>query len=394
MVENKSLLRFIVDEAHCIDMWGQNFRPSYSELGNLKQFGRPIAAFTGTATNITKQRIVKNLGLVEAVVLQSTCNWSNLIFNAVPKNGPHAKEDVVKYVQDNYCDSCGIVYCCTTKDTVELAYIFKSKGMSAVYYHGKLDFFEKNDNAKAWLSGKASVMCATSAFGMGINKPDVRFVVHLSLSKSLEEYYEEAGRAGRDRVKSNCTLMYRFEDRNKLIQLISKSLSEEHSEFQMNCLNKVVSYCLSLVCRRKQLMEYFDNETEANCNRTCDNCLKTPPAIKDYTNEAINVCHCVQEMLAVNANVNVKQVALAFKGSKSKCDIESKGFHVISHYGSGRNVFNNEVDAIKFVQHLIVHGVLLENIRAVDYRFTTPCITLGKKAQSMINREKYVFLTI
>jgi hypothetical protein len=141
-------------------------------------------------------------------------------------------------------------------------------------------------------------------------------------------------------------------------------------------------------------MEYFDNETEANCNRTCDNSLKTPPAIKDYTNEAINVCHCVQEMLAVNANVNVKQVALAFKGSKSKCDIESKGFHVISHYGSGRNVFNNEVDAIKFVQHLIVHGVLLENIRAVDYRFTTPCITLGKKAQSMINREKYVFLTI
>ena len=394
MVENKSLLRFIVDEAHCVDMWGQNFRPSYGKLGNLKQFGRPIAAFTGTATNITKERIVKNLGLHEAVVLQSTCNRSNLIFNVVSKSGPHAKEDVVKYVQDNYRDSCGIVYCSTTKDTVELAYIFKSKGLSAVYYHGKLDFFEKNDNAKDWLSGKASVMCATSAFGMGIDKPNVRFVVHLSLPKSLEEYYQEAGRAGRDGTKSHCTLMYRFEDRNKLIQLISKSSSEEHLEFQMTSLNKVVSYCMSHVCRRKQLMEYFDDETEANCNGTCDNCSKTPPAIKDYTNESINVCHCVEEMLAVNAKINVKQVALAFKGSKSKRDIESKGFHVISHYGSGRNVFNNDADAIKFVQHLIVHEVLLENIRAVDDRFTTPYITLGKKAQSLINREICVFLMI
>ena len=169
MVENKSLLRFIVDEAHCVDIWGQNFRPSYGELGNLKQFGRPIAAFTGTATKQTKERIVEKLELVEPVVLQSTCNRRNLFFNAVHKSGPHSKEDVVKFVQDNHGDSCGIVYCTKTKDTVELAYIFKTKGLSAVYYHGQLDFFEKNDNAKAWLSGTASVMCATSAFGMGIS---------------------------------------------------------------------------------------------------------------------------------------------------------------------------------------------------------------------------------
>ena len=146
------------------------------------------------------------------MILQSTCNRNNLVFNVVPKTGPHAKEDLVKYVQDNYPCSCGIVYCSTTKDTVELAYIFKSKGLSAVYYHGKLDFSEKNDNAKAWLSGTALVMCATSAFGMGIDKPNVRFVVHLSLPKSLEEYYQEAGRVGCDGTKSHCTIMYRFEE--------------------------------------------------------------------------------------------------------------------------------------------------------------------------------------
>ena len=266
MVENKSLVRFVVDEAHCVDIWGQNFRPSYGELGNLKQFGKPTAAFTGTATKLTKKRIVEKLRLVDAVVFQSTCNRKNLFFNVVHKSGPHAKEDVVKFVYDNYNDSCGIVYCSRTKDTVELAYIFKTKGLSAVYYHGQLDIFEKSDNARAWLSGRASVMCATSAFGMGIDKPDVRFVVHLSLPKSLEEYYQEAGRAGRDGKNSQCTIMYRFEDRNQLIQLISKSSSEEHLEYQMTSLNKVVSYCTSHLCRRKILMEYFDDETETDCN--------------------------------------------------------------------------------------------------------------------------------
>ena len=141
-------------------------------------------------------------------------------------------------------------------------------------------------------------------------------------------------------------------------------------------------------------MEYFDDETEANCNGTCDNCLKMPPAIKNYMNESINLCHCVQEMLAINAKINVKQVALTFKGSKSKCHIESKGFHVISHYGSGRNVFNNDANTVKFVQHLIIHEVLLDNICAVDDKFTMPYITLGKKAQSVINREICVFLMI
>ena len=143
MVENKSLVRFVVDEAHCVDIWGQNFRPSYGELGNLKQFGKPTAAFTGTATKLTKKQIVKKLGLVDAVVFQSTCNRKNLFFNVVHKSGPHAKEDVVKFVYDNYNDSCGIVYCSRTKDTVELAYIFKTKGLSAVYIMVNLTFLKR-----------------------------------------------------------------------------------------------------------------------------------------------------------------------------------------------------------------------------------------------------------
>ncbi len=128
---------------------------------------------------------MEKLGLVQPVILQSTCNRGNLVFKLINKSGPHAEEDVVKHVQENFANVCGIVYCFSTKDTVELAYIFKSKGVSCVYYHGQLDYFERTDNARAWLSGKAQVICATSAFGMGIDKPDVRFVIHLSLPRSL-----------------------------------------------------------------------------------------------------------------------------------------------------------------------------------------------------------------
>ena len=394
MAENNMLTRFVIDEAHCVDTWGQSFRPSYGELHQLKQFGRPVSAFTGTATNESKERIVLKLALVDPVIIRSTCDRPNLSYKVIPKSGPHSKEDLVKYVLENFHNKCGIVYCSTTKETVELAYIFKSKGLAAVFYHGQLDFFEKSDNARAWLSEKALVMCATSAFGMGIDKPNVRFVIHLSMPRSIEEYYQEAGRAGRDGDNADCVLMYRFEDRNKLLQLIATKESEEQKEYLHRSLNCMVSYCMSSICRRKLILEYFNDASEVDCNRRCDNCLKPLPALKDYTREAINMCICVEEMKIVHPKINVRQLALTFKGSKSKRDVESKGFNQIPHYGIGHAYFKNDTDAMKFVQHLIVEDVITENLRDATDRFTTPYITLGRKAQLLKNREIQIFLML
>ena len=394
MSENGTLLRFIVDEAHCADMWGQSFRPSYGQLLKLKEFNKPIVAFTGTANSQTEQRITKKLGLLEPVIFRSSCDRENLFFKVVQKCGPHAKEDVVKYVIDNFQQTCGIVYCLSTKDTIEMAYLFKSKGVAAVYYHGQLDFFEKTENAQTWLSGKVNIICATSAFGMGIDKPDVRFVIHLSIPKTLECYYQEAGRAGRDGKRSQCILMFRFEDRNKLLQLILKSSIEEQVQSEMHGLNQVVSYCMSSVCRRKMIMDYFDDKSKVFCDKNCDNCLKIPPTQRNLTKEAIGVCHCVNEMLAVNAKINTRQLALTFKGSKSKRDVESKGFHLIPSYRVGENSFKNDSDVIKFVQYLIIKNILTENLRGVDERFTSPFITLGNEADNLKNGKIQVLLPL
>ena len=392
MTKNQTLNRFVIDEAHCVDTWGNSFRPAYGRLIELKKFNKPIAAFTGTATCDTQQQIIEKLGLSQPDIHQASCNRSNLSFAVMEKRKKYSKEDVVQYVKDHHPNQCGIVYCSSTKDTVELAYIFKSKGLAAVYYHGKLDHFEKGNNAKAWLDGKAMVMCATNAFGMGIDKADVRFVIHDTIPRSLEDYYQEAGRAGRDGNPSRCIIMFKFADRNQLLRITSSTDSCEMEQLKRS-VDAVVQYCMSSICRRKLIMQHFNDNTYVICNETCDNCANPTTCQKEYTKEATLVCNCVEEMHTLTPTITTKQLALTFKGSKSKLEVESKGFHRLAHYGSGRNVFRTDNHAITFIQHLVIKDILIENDHVVNGRLTTH-ITLGDKASEIKNGEIQIWITL
>ena len=394
MIKNNTLSRFVIDEAHCVDTWGNSFRPAYSNLSELKEFKKPVCAFTGTATQRTQEQIIKKLSLVTPAIFQASCNRANLLLKVMKKGEKHPKEDLVEYVIHHHSNQCGIVYCFSTKDTVELAYIFKSKGLPVVYYHGQLDFFEKRENAKAWLKGKALIMCATSAFGMGIDKPDVRFVIHLTLPRSIEDYFQEAGRAGRDGNPSVCIIWFRFGDRNQLMNTMSVEKSEDEVEYLRNSISDVVMYCMSTTCRRELIMAHFGDKSNVVCGGTCDNCTNPTPPLKEYTNEALIICKCLEEMTHLQPLVSIRQLALTFRGSKSKRDVESKGFHNIEHYSAGRSSFKNDADTTTFIHHLLLRNVLIENDRVVNGRRTTPFMAVGSNLAELKNGDEQIWINL
>ena len=261
-----------IDEAHCISEWGHDFRPEYRRLRpiiNAIDETLPIIALTATATVKVQNDIMKNLEIMDAKVFKSSFDRPNLYYEVRPKTKDVIK-DIIKYIKQNPGKS-GIVYCLSRKKVEELAETLVINGIRALPYHAGLDSQTRKENQDKFLMEEVDVIVATIAFGMGIDKPDVRFVIHHDIPKSLEGYYQETGRAGRDGGEGNCIAFYDYEDIHKL-EKFNKGKNVAEQEIARELLNETVTYAESAVCRHKLLLHYFGEEyTKENCG-SCDNC--------------------------------------------------------------------------------------------------------------------------
>jgi len=263
---------YAVDEAHCISEWGHDFRPEYRRIRPIinEIAPRPVIALTATATPKVQHDIQKNLGMMNAVVFKSSFNRANLYYEVRPKDKNIDKE-IVKFVKSNAGKS-GIIYCLSRKKVEDFTEILKANGINALAYHAGMDSSTRSGNQDAFLMEEAEVIVATIAFGMGIDKPDVRYVIHYDIPKSLEGYYQETGRSGRDGGEGKCIVFYSNKDLQKLEKFMqNKPVSEQ--EIGRQLLEETKAYAETSVCRRKVLLHYFGEEyIEENCGN-CDNCL-------------------------------------------------------------------------------------------------------------------------
>ncbi len=300
---------FAVDEAHCISEWGHDFRPEYRRLKEMMTIINPdipIIALTATATPKVQSDIIQNLGLRNAEVFVSSFNRPNLYYEVLPKiNKNQTDESIVRFIKSMKTKS-GIIYTLNRKTTEDLADILNANGIKAVAYHAGLDSKLRATRQDLFLNEDVQVICATIAFGMGIDKPDIRFVIHYNIPKSIENYYQETGRGGRDGMEGKCILYYSHKDVSKLEHLMrDKPLSEREVGAQL--ISETVAFAESGVCRRKVLISYFGEEyTQENCG-ACDNCLHPKERVeaKDDVVKVLKTVKALDERFATDYTINI-----------------------------------------------------------------------------------------
>ncbi|MBP9998716.1 MAG: DNA helicase RecQ [Bacteroidales bacterium] len=334
--ENVALLRglkisfFAIDEAHCISEWGHDFRPEYRRIRQLvEDIGRaPIIALTATATPKVQSDILKNLGIAGAQVFKSSFNRPNLLYEI--KDKVDVEKDIIKFIRQNPGKS-GIIYCLSRKKVEELANILSLNGIKALPYHAGLDAKVRAENQDRFLMEEVNVIVATIAFGMGIDKPDVRFVIHYDIPKSIESYYQETGRAGRDGQEGRCITYYSYKDIVKLEKFMQgKPVAEQ--EINRQLLNEVVAYAESGQCRRKLLLNYFgESYTEDNC-QCCDNCLHPKPRF-DGRREMTMVIKLIESM---PEHFKLEHLAAILAGNSNSL-IKSYNHDKLELFGAGKD---------------------------------------------------------
>ncbi|MBO8471175.1 MAG: DNA helicase RecQ [Bacteroidetes bacterium] len=350
--ENIALLKeikisfYAVDEAHCISEWGHDFRPEYRRIKNIiEEIGKaPLIALTATATPKVQSDIQKNLGMPDARVFRSSFNRPNLYYEIRDKSDP--KREIIKFIKQNPGKS-GIIYCLSRKKVEELAELLNVNGIKALPYHAGLDAKTRAENQDKFLMEEVDVIVATIAFGMGIDKPDVRFVIHYDIPKSIEGYYQETGRAGRDGKEGVCIAFYRYKDVQKLEKFMQgKPVAEQ--EIGKQLLLEVVSYAESNQCRRKLLLNYFGEDyLQDNCG-SCDNCLH-PKKTFDGREE---MCLVIELIESMPEHFKIEHLANILAG-ESNAIIKSYRHDRLELFGAGKD------HSVRFWCAVIHQGLIL-----------------------------------
>ena len=350
LMQQMNISLFAIDEAHCISSWGHDFRPEYSRMKFLKKsFPHvPIMALTATADKLTRKDITAQMGLVDPTVYLASFDRPNLSLEVRP--GQKRVQQIVAFVK-NRPNQSGIIYCLSRKNTEMLADKLRASGIRATHYHAGLSPNKRSEVQEEFINDQVPIVCATIAFGMGIDKSNVRFVIHYNLPKNIESYYQEIGRAGRDGSKADTVLFWSYGDVKVLTDILTSAENRsEHTELKLSKLERMRHFAEAMQCRRKILLAYFSETMTENCGN-CDIC-KNPPQRVDGTliaQKALSALARTHEQAGINLLVNI------LRGSNNR-EIYEKGFNKIKTYGAGREI--SYIDWQSYMMQLLNAGLM------------------------------------